>query len=451
MRIRQCVVAVNRLAGSKNALRVFESVLEGPLKKGGVPHQVVVYPEPRGLEQLEGDPLRRLIEVELTKPAVDALVLCGGDGTANILANLFYGYWLGLRRESLPGADVPSASAPPVRASHPSTGDTNGTTALRDSGSATSTRSSLLWLHKPIVLLPCGSVNALASHVYGCETNRSPTRAITAFVTARTEPLHLWSLQRRVTTAGVEQQDERQQPAEAAPSSHLVREEGQRCFVSYVHLGVLAAQQSNWAWLRQTWNDNPSLPTISASRLSNCSIRGDGSAVGSRWLWMCTLLYTIVFAKLPTVQGWLEVRRQKEETPATLEREGGDGEDDSREWIRVEGPLKLLMISPLSSQGSLGILTRGAGYSPRNPSLSVTVATAEASRARLWHLLRQEALDGELEEEDGVRVFEHVDRIRLGIERGKASVVVDGEEVRCAAGDVLEVSKTDFHLNVCTC
>ncbi|KAG5498553.1 hypothetical protein JKF63_02839 [Porcisia hertigi] len=126
------------------------------------------------------------------------------------------------------------------------------------------------------------------------------------------------------------------------------------------------------------------------------------------------------------------------------------------------GPLRLLVASQMPQLQPGYSLTPTATYHRRQ--LTVTTATAEATRMRMWHLLHREAREGYVLAEDGVSLREGVQDLRIdfhaasdppdiaagltpppiddGGERalGSALLVVDGECVRVPAGSSVTVT-----------
>eukprot|EP00796_Vickermania_ingenoplastis_P011638 gene11638-8023_t len=266
--VRSCAALVNTKAGNGVAKKLFEGVLQTRLKQAGVSHWIAEVPrrslapspEAEGMQRQRkeveasttcaghteslGDPIRQeqLLrssalpltgadlpwDALLAHPAVQALVVCGGDGTIHHVANTLQRHWveqqqLQQKSPARSGAEKPikSTAASVERekeeaevaggaAQHPD--ETGGKkvspltvssspyqksdqTAEAAAPAADATRrssSASSWVRKPIVLLPAGATNNVAFQL-GLD---SPERAVTGLVLPRTEKVWIWELRR---------------------------------------------------------------------------------------------------------------------------------------------------------------------------------------------------------------------------------------------------------------
>lgn len=332
------------------------------------------------------------------------------------------------------------------------------------------------WWRKPIVLVPTGTRNSVASHLGVTSAERS----LRSFAAGRTEKLWVWAL---TTHCGVSDDHERPPPhgyASPSPPREASLHETRTYFVSYLLLGWLAKEEVVWQSWRREWNEFVALPRLAARPTRGASVVCEScttsyvpsssysSVVGHQllrwwshlyalqwWRPRRRLIYADLFLRIDgadvsrtTSGSGYDVRRQNNveesihgevDDDDDEDRKGesmsfdrcGDHErgtsrcallhsghdDDIRErqskggWIRVAGPLQLLVVAALPSQGEMCWLTPSA--EPRSRLLSVTVADATASSLRLWHLARREARSGHILEEDGVKIFERVTDVQI--------------------------------------
>ncbi|EPY30946.1 hypothetical protein STCU_03757 [Strigomonas culicis] len=123
-----------------------------------------------------------------------------------------------------------------------------------------------------------------------------------------------------------------------------------------------------------------------------------------------------------------------------------------------EPPLRTAVLAQMPFQHGGFSLTPAATYKRRE--LAATVATAAATRLRLWHLLRCEAVDGLVEEADGVSAHTGLTAATLEVlsPEGDAAetdaevcLMLDGEQMRVARGSVVTVTATTLHLPFMIC
>ncbi|CAG9578174.1 conserved hypothetical protein [Leishmania major strain Friedlin] len=134
------------------------------------------------------------------------------------------------------------------------------------------------------------------------------------------------------------------------------------------------------------------------------------------------------------------------------------------------GPLRLLVASQMPQLQPGYSLTPAATYHRRQ--LTVTTATAEATRMRMWHLLHREAREGYILAEDGVSMQEQVRDLRIDFPAvshlpdvatrstqplesdggegrlGSALLVVDGESVKVPTGSSVTVTPTELSVQL---
>jgi diacylglycerol kinase family enzyme len=105
----------------------------------------------------------------------------------------------------------------------------------------------------------------------------------------------------------------------------------------------------------------------------------------------------------------------------------------------------------LTPHGFLGQPFVGPFRGELKPRLAVTAVAPGASRSRLMHLLLKEASTGEVEDEDGVRMFDAeaielcMDRV-AGSEGKTRKILLDGEEVDLEPGQSFKISPTNMAL-----
>ncbi|CAD2218267.1 hypothetical protein AGDE_02382 [Angomonas deanei] len=116
---------------------------------------------------------------------------------------------------------------------------------------------------------------------------------------------------------------------------------------------------------------------------------------------------------------------------------------------QFSAPLRMLIASQMPLQHGGYSLTPFAMY--RHHALSATIATTEASRLRLWHLLSREAVDGLIEEEDGVHTLSNIQKIELkvgdsGGDNSGVLLALDGETVELPPGSEVTVQRCDMEI-----
>lgn len=143
--------------------------------------------------------------------------------------------------------------------------------------------------------------------------------------------------------------------------------------------------------------------------------------------------------------------------PCRLRLRGADGAEEKV----FEAPLRTLVLGQMPFQHNGFSLTPAASYKHRR--LVATVATAAATRLRMWHLLRCEAVDGMLEEADGVSTHGQLTAATLEIlpsaaegggeqeKEGEVCMMLDGELVMVPRGAVVTVEPTSLHLPFMIC
>lgn len=269
------------------------------------------------------------------------------------------------------------------------------------------------------------------------------------------------------------------------------------CFVSYMLVGWLAREERVWRSWRREWNEFVALPRLSArSRRDEAACEGSiasvdanvdaaagrlpttspsslssFSSVGHRLLRWCSHLYALQWWKPSRRLIHADLRLRLASSCASGGRVGPHHPHQQNtirtsptshhhhqrntEWIRIAGPIQLLVVAAFPSQGETCWLTPTA--EPRSQQLSVTIADGTASSLRLWHLARREARAGHVLEEDGVRTFHHVEEVELDFHSRSSSdeaaipLLIDGDVVQCASTETIHIRKTSHFLNVCSC
>ncbi|ORC91042.1 uncharacterized protein TM35_000074660 [Trypanosoma theileri] len=123
----------------------------------------------------------------------------------------------------------------------------------------------------------------------------------------------------------------------------------------------------------------------------------------------------------------------------------------------VQSPIKLLIASQMPLQHRYYTLTPTATY--KHSTLSVTYATAEATRLRLWHLLSREAVEGVILKEDGVCECSGVSELEFTISKASDDsensldvvMQLDGEPVHLSPGSKVSVQRASCHVLFTTC
>lgn len=256
-------------------------------------------------------------------------------------------------------------------------------------------------LSKPIAIVPAGRQNSVA-HSLGVS---SAERSVSQFVMGRVDAVPIWE----------------------------VRLDGKvlRYVCSYVAIGTYACVVERFHWLDKVGDVFMALPSLGRHKFTAAA------------------LYSTV------------VRSEAVPCGAALLRKGGRGSPDSAAPAvcqRYEGPLRMLLAAQMPLQHGGYSLTPRASH--RQGRLTVTVATAEASRLRMWHLLRREAIEGEVLEEDGVAVHEAVEGLHITFREDGAAwdgvgrtlqdgnrpcalLMLDGEEVHVPPGSVVTVGRVE--------
>ncbi|PWV08561.1 hypothetical protein C3747_89g70 [Trypanosoma cruzi] len=172
-RFKGCVAIINTRSGAREGASVFASALQRYLDGAGISHHDVRVP---GRDILHS--------IKLHADAADAIVVCGGDGTLSSVANAL-------------------AAA----------------------------RHELL-LKVPIVPVPCGLQNSIATSLGVLSAERS----VSAFVLGRVEPIPLWELR--------------------------VNGRFLRYFVSYISIGAYAMCVRHLHYLDAVGENYVALPTV---------------------------------------------------------------------------------------------------------------------------------------------------------------------------------------------
>ncbi|KAG5472644.1 hypothetical protein LSCM4_01964 [Leishmania orientalis] len=262
----------------------------------------------------------------------------------------------------------------------------------------------------PLLLVPTGLHNSIATSL----GVTSADRAVSSLVVGRTVRVPLWAVHLRNP----------HQPSGALPVRYMC---------SYIATGAYAAsvqRQSSW---KKAQEEYVSLP----------------NALGC---FTATSLFTTIEHASPNSTAVL-----------TAVSSNGTASFDT-------GPLRLLVASQMP-QLQLGYsLTPTATYHQRQ--LTVTTATAEATRTRLWHLLYREAREDCILAEDGVAKLDGVLDLRIDFlgapeplnaairstqslgndadegSSGSALLVLDGEPVQVPAGSSVIVMPTELSVQL---
>ncbi|KAH9579991.1 Diacylglycerol kinase [Trypanosoma melophagium] len=125
--------------------------------------------------------------------------------------------------------------------------------------------------------------------------------------------------------------------------------------------------------------------------------------------------------------------------------------------LEIQSPIKLLIASQMPLQHRYYTLTPTATF--KHSALSVTYATAEASRLRLWHLLSREAAEGVIINEDGVSECSGVSELEFTIAETSNNsensldvlMQLDGEPVHLSPGSKVLVQQAPCHVLFTTC
>lgn len=248
----------------------------------------------------------------------------------------------------------------------------------------------------PVLLVPTGVHNSIATSL-GVS---SAERAASSLVVGRTVRLPLWAVRLH-------------QPGATG--------EVLRYMCSYVATGAYAAAvQRQHAW-KAAQDDYVSVPAFLGT-------------------FTATALYTTVAHAPP--HGTAVLTHSSSCT-------AGAGATDAGGAASCVGPLRLFVAAQLPQQQPAFSLTPSANF--HRGCLSVTTATAAATRLRLWHLLHREAREGEVLQEDGVASHDDVRAVRLEFPgaaadaEGDASLlVVDGECVQVPGGSTVTVAPTEL-------
>lgn len=159
------------------------------------------------------------------------------------------------------------------------------------------------WVRKPVVMLPCGESNNIASH-FGVS---APERGITSFVLARAEPLWVWEghhFSLRKPTRQTNNDDE------ASNSSNNTDTSARRSFLflSHVIFGVAAQERRAWEALRSEWNQLVALPSLGGG--PERSVVGSEAAAYSaaagvgRWCRAVLRRFTLAYTLWPPQALW---------------------------------------------------------------------------------------------------------------------------------------------------
>ncbi|KAG5472264.1 hypothetical protein LSCM1_03663 [Leishmania martiniquensis] len=262
----------------------------------------------------------------------------------------------------------------------------------------------------PLLLVPTGLHNSIAASL----GVTSAERAVSSLVVGRTARVPLWAVHLR----------------HPCPSSGVYPV---RYMCSYIATGTYAAsvqRQSSW---KKAQEEYVSLPTI-----LGC--------------FTATSFFTTLEHASPNATAVLTHNSENDVTSSNI------------------GPLRLLVASQMP-QLQLGYsLTPTATYHRRQ--LTVTTATAETTRTRMWHLLYREAREGRILAEDGVMMLDRVLDIRIDFSSapeptnaairstqplescagvrggGSALLVVDGECLQVPAGSSVTVTPTELSVQL---
>ncbi|GET90626.1 hypothetical protein, conserved [Leishmania tarentolae] len=283
--------------------------------------------------------------------------------------------------------------------------------AMSSSGIGSSTAMSLPSVLEsvPLLLVPTGLHNSIATSL----GVTSVERAISSLVVGRTVRVPLWAVHLHRPHSS----------SSACPVRYMC---------SYISTGTYAAsvqRHSNW---KKVQEDYVSIPT----------------ALGS---FAAISLYTTIEHARPN-------------STAVLTHINQDAASSN------VGPLRLLVASQMPQLQPGYSLTPSATYHRRQ--LTVTTATAEATRMRMWHLLHREAKEGYILTEDGVSMQEHVRDLRIDFpavpqlpnvaihstqplehDEGEgrlssALLVVDGESVQVPASSSVTVTPTELSVQL---
>lgn len=280
--------------------------------------------------------------------------------------------------------------------------------SLSSSTCASSSSPSPPLLEKPLLLVPTGLHNSIAVSLGVV----SAERAISSLVIGRTVRVPLWAVHLRSPP---------HTPA-AAPAAAV------RYMCSYIAVGTYAAIVRRQARWKEAQEEYVSLPALL------------GTLAG-------TSLYTTVEHASPH---------------CTVDLSPAGGGSLGQQQQRRVGPLRMLVAAQLPQLQAGYSLTPTATY--HQGRLTVTTATDDVTRLRMWHLLRREAREGYVLEEDGVAVHEGMQGLRIEFPLGSAAaqdaevktsqeetskddsalLVLDGECVRVPHGSVITVTPTDL-------
>ncbi|KAI5689638.1 Diacylglycerol kinase catalytic domain containing protein [Leishmania braziliensis] len=265
----------------------------------------------------------------------------------------------------------------------------------------------------PLLLVPTGLHNSIATSL----GVTSAERAVSSLVVGRTARVPLWAVHLR-------------RPHSSSSAFPM------RYMCSYVSTGTYAAsvqRQSSW---KEAQEDYVFLPA---------GLRG----------FAATALFTTIEHTQPN-------------STAVLTHMSNKGVASSK-----VGPLRLLVASQMPQLQPGYSLTPTATYHRRQ--LTVTTATAEVSRLRMWHLLHREAREGCILAEDGVAMQEGVRGVRIDFasiselsdaatsstqlpvnDEGEGSpesslLMVDGEAVQVPAGSSVTVTPTELSVQLIVC
>ncbi|KAG8340558.1 Diacylglycerol kinase catalytic domain [Trypanosoma vivax] len=336
-RFRKCLAIINTRSGAREGLSVFASALQQYLDKAGIIHHDFCVPE------------RNISSVLCHQPggSVDAVIVCGGDGTLCSVANVI--------------ATTPD---------HPFT-------------------------RVPIVPVPCGLQNSISASlgVYSAE------RSVSAFVLGRVEPVQVWEI--------------------------LVNGIVARYVLSYIAIGTYAMCVERLHKLDAVGDNYFALPMV-------------------RNKFKLGTLYTVM--RDETVPCTVRIKH-KSKVPGAEEA-----------LLVVKAPIKMLIASQMPFQHRHYTITPEATF--KHGTLSVTYATSEATRLRMWHLLSREALEGVILNEDGVCECTGATEVELVVEQETAGggpgpfdalMMLDGEPMRLLPGTRVTIRRAQLHLLITSC
>lgn len=247
-------------------------------------------------------------------------------------------------------------------------------------GNAEAAATARVLLSKPIALVPTGLQNSVA-HSLGVS---SAERAVSQFVMGRADAVPVWEVRLNDRTI--------------------------RYVCSYLSVGTYADTVRRFHELEAVGDEYMALPSLGSRKFSAAAFY---SAVVKDDTVSCALELTTTTTGAAVVpgEGAATTPASTPSSPLYTEVEEGPYGQSPQRRCRYGGPLRMVLAAQMPLQHGGYSLAPQASY--RQGRLAVTVATAEARRMRLWHLMRREAREGFILSEDGVEPHEGADGLTL--------------------------------------